>query len=621
MRVIFCFLCLYIFAVKLCCQTLQLPRTIQLAYGNGTRCLNGLPGHAYWQNKADYVININFNPATRLLQGVAGIDYYNNSPDTLFYLLFKLYPNLYKTDAIRNMPVALPDLQPGGVAITNMIVNGKKIDSNNRVTKGTNMTVKGVNILPRQKAHVEVAFDYTINKSSFIRTGQVDTGAFVIAYFFPRIAVYDDIDGWNEYPYTGREEFYNDYGNFELSVTIPHGYLMWSTGEQVNVPEVFQPSFVQRINNALKSDSITSIVSAEDLQTPDITKGDTTNTWKFIANNVTDIAFAISNHFIWQAACITVDSITGRRTRVDAVFNPMHKQYNPVIGYARKTVALISNCYPGIPFPYPHITVFEGLDAMEYPMMVNNLPFNDQKDIIEFTAHEVFHTIFPFYVGINETRHSFMDEGWATLSEWLFHPLIDTTVPLAYDISPINVAAGTEEDMPLITPTAQLYGRARYADKDLKPALALWHLREILGDKKFWQATRTYINAWKSKHPTPYDFFNCFNTAAGKNLNWYWQNWYMEKNIPDMSITGVHHKGQSYRVYISCKGTLFMPIHLKVIYSDGTTTFITRHAGCWKNGQKTIAINFTALKPVKEFVLGDGLDADIRPGDNHWLLQ
>jgi len=613
------FLCLCLFAGNLFCQTLSLPRSMQLAYINGTRALDGNTGAAYWQNSADYNINVSFNPADRILEGVAHIDYYNNSTDTLFTLLFKLYPNFYKADAIRNMPVALQDLQPGGMHITAMTIDGKNVDSVNRLIKGTNMHVNSGYILPGQKVRADISFNYTLNKGSFIRTGQVDTGAYFIAYFFPRIAVYDDVDGWNEYPYAGREEFYNDYGNFEVAITIPHDYLLWATGEQTNVQEVFKPAFAQRISNALKSDTIIDIVTIKDLQAASITWGTATNTWRLRAKNVSDFAFAISNHFIWKAAGITADSITSRRTRVDAVFNPVHTQYSAVAGYARKTVSLICSSYPGIPFPYQHITIFEGLDAMEYPMMVNNQPFTDPKDIVEFTTHEVFHSIFPFYVGTNETRHSFMDEGWATLTEWLFHPIVDSSVPLQYDISPVNEAAGTEEDMPVITPTAQLYGKARYADKDLKPALALEHLRELLGDNKFWQATRVFINAWKGKHPTPYDFFNCFNTATGINLNWFWQNWYMEKNVPDLAISRVNYKGRHYVVDITRKGTLFVPVHLKVVYNDGTTSLIAKNIACWKTGMQAITITFDALKPVKEIVLGNGFDADIQPADNHWL--
>lgn len=611
-------LCLCLFAGNLFCQTLQLPRNMQLAYNNGTRARDGNPGSGYWQNRADYNINVSFNPADRRLEGVARIDYYNNSTDTLFTLLFKLYPNFYKADAIRNMPVALQDLQPGGMHITVMTVDGKNVDSTNRLIKGTNMHVNSGYVLPGQKVHVEISFNYTLNKGSFVRTGQVDTGAYFIAYFFPRIAVYDDVDGWNEYPYAGREEFYNDYGNFEVAVTIPPDYLLWGTGEQTNVNEVFQPAFAQRIGKALTSDTITDIVTIKDLQAASITRGNITNTWKLQAKNVSDFAFAISNHFIWKAAGITTDTVAGHRTRIDAVFNPLHTQYSAVAAYARKTVSLICNGYPGIPFPYPHMTIFEGLDAMEYPMMVNNKPFTDPKDIVEFTTHEVFHNIFPFYVGTNETRHSFMDEGWATLTEWLFHPIVDSSVPLQYDISPMNEAAGTEEDMPVITPTTQLYGKARYADKDLKPALALWHLRELLGDNKFWHATRVFINAWKGKHPTPYDFFNCFNTATGINLNWFWQNWYMEKNVPDLAISRVNYKGRHYSIDIGLKGSLYVPIHLNIIYSDGTTGCITKNIACWKTGVKTTTVTFNALKPVKEIILGDNFDADVQPADNRW---
>jgi len=243
------------------------------------------------------------------------------------------------------------------------------------------------------------------------------------------------------------------------------------------------------------------------LNNADITKAAANNTWKFDAKNVTDMAFAVSNHYVWKASSLIVDPHTGRRTRVDAVYNPSHLSYVPVVNYARKTTELMSYQFPGIPFPYPHITIFEGLDAMEYPMMVNDLPFEEKKDAIEFTAHEVFHSLFPFYVGTNETKYSFMDEGWGTLAEFLLHPLIDSTSKVGNNTDDVNRSAGSEQDVPIMTLTPQLLGSARYADKDMKPALGYLYVKEMLGDQLFKKALNYYIVQWKGRHPTPFEFF------------------------------------------------------------------------------------------------------------------
>lgn len=383
-------------------QRLPVDRHTQYAYQQQTRNHSGLPGKAYWQNQGNYNINVHFDPASRDVKGKVAIDYHNNSPDTLKTLAFKLYPNLYQSNTMRNTAVSASDLHPG-MHLSSILINGQNVGSNEIIVRGTNMILKGVRLLPNQRTSVSIDYQYTLNKGSFNRTGQIDQGTFFLAYFFPRITVYDDVDGWNEYPYLGKEEFYNDYGDFKVSITVPSAFCVWATGELTNKSEVYEQGFVDRINKAEHNDEITDVITEADLKRGNITKSGLSHTWKYEANHVTDFAFAVSRNYVWKASSVIVDSVTKRRTRVDAVYRPDHTSYNPVVEYNRKMVDMISHKFPGVPFPYSHETIIDGLDAMEYPMMVNNLPFEDPKDIIEFTAHEVFHTIFPFYVGTDGT--------------------------------------------------------------------------------------------------------------------------------------------------------------------------------------------------------------------------
>jgi len=598
-------------------STLPVSPEMQRAYHKGTRDKTGIPGKNYWQNTADYSIKVDFDPLTRNLKGTVTITYTNNSPDTLNSLLFKLFPNLYQKEAMRTMPIA-PDDLGDGVHISKLAVNNKVWENTNLVTKGTNLTARKTTVLPGQKIHVLVDYDYQLNKGSFIRTGQIDSGAFFIAYFFPRIAVYDDIDGWNEYPYTGHDEFYNDYGRFDAEITLPGDYQAWATGDLLNSDEVYRPAFAKKICEAVETDGVTDVITTEDLKAGNITINKKSNTWKFRAENVTDFAFAISNHYVWKASSLVVNPVTRRRTRVDAVFNPIHDAYLPVINYARNTVKAISYDFPRLPFPYPHETIFDGLDAMEYPMMVNNLPFKTREETVELTTHEVFHTIFPFFVGTNETKHAFMDEGWATLTEFLLHPLVDPAAPIDYDISDVNKSAGTEQDVPIMTLTPQLYGKARFSNKDLKPALGYLYVKEMLGDELFLKALQQYIRTWQGKHPTPYDFFYCMNTASGVNLNWFWNNWFFNKGIPDLAIGAVSHTGKKYKIQVQNLGTEAVPVHLTVTYVDGSKELINRNISCWVTGLKTVSLNFVAKKQIKKIVLGTGLDADSDKSNNTW---
>ncbi|RYF48420.1 MAG: peptidase, partial [Cytophagaceae bacterium] len=302
-------------------QQLPIDRNMEKAVANGTRSVKGVPGNTYWQNKGDYDIDVNFDPVSCRLSGTARIDYVNNSPDTLKMILFKLYPNLYKGSSMRNTQIATADLS-SGVQINSLTLDDRAIDSTQWRINGTNMYLRGSSVLPRQRVRIQINFAYSLNKGSFNRTGRIADGAYFIAYFFPRIAVYDDVDGWNEYPYLGKEEFYNDYGNFKVRITVPGTYQVWSTGDLKNTAEVYEPAFAEKISQAERQDDVIDVITAEDLKRGRITKSQPTNSWQFEAINVTDFAFAVSNNYVWKAASLIVDPQTQRRTRVDAVYNP-----------------------------------------------------------------------------------------------------------------------------------------------------------------------------------------------------------------------------------------------------------------------------------------------------------
>ena len=594
-------------------QTL-LPVTTNFikGYNSGTRDSSGVPGKHYWQNSADYVLKVKFEPETRELKGVVKITYFNNSPDTLNQIVLKLFPNLFQAGSIRKIYISGEDVNEG-VQVETIQLNN--IENNEYEIRGTNMFIENLTILPGQKTDLEISYSYILNKNSFIRTGEVKPGAYVIAYFFPRIAVYDDIDGWDFYPYTGREEFYNDYGEFQVEISVPDDYQVWGTGKLINSEAVFNPKFINRIEKASSTNGVIDIITASDLKKGNITKKNKWNTWIFYTDNVSDFAFAVSDHYIWKSASVVVDSTSMRRTRVDAVYNPNHKSYDPVVKYAQTSVDIISNQFPGIPFPYPQITIFEGLDAMEYPMLINNLPF-EGSDAIMFTMHEIFHTLFPFYVGTNETKYSFMDEGLATLTEFMMYPYFGSNIPLHYSIDDLNESAGSDQDVPIMTLTTQLYGEARFANKDLKPALGFLYIKEMVGDVSFNKALKLFISNWKGKHPTPYDFFNCLNFGTKQNLNWFWRNWFFEKNIPDLAIGEITQVQSTYSIVINKIGNAIVPVHLRVIYEDGTEQIITENISCWKTGNTSIILKFSSYIPIKKLVLGSEYDADINKENN-----
>ncbi|CAN5476635.1 M1 family metallopeptidase [soil metagenome] len=600
--------------------TLPIATNLQATYIKGTRTVNGAPGKNYWENKAGYLIKINFDPQNRNLSGTVEIDYTNNSPDTLKQVMFKLYPNLFRKGTIHNMPIASEDLSDG-VQILRLAINKESQSSKQWAIDGTNMTVKVLPVAPKQTIHFDINYSYTLNKSSHIRTGQVDSGAFFIAYFFPRIAVYDDIDGWNLQPYKGVQEFYNDFGRFSTEVTVPGDYQVWATGNLQNTNEVYTDKFAKRIADASLSDKVSSIITEADLKDGNITQNKSTNTWKFEADSVSDMALAISNHYIWKATSLVVDPKTGRRTRVDAVFNPLHKGYFEVINYARKTVEAMSYQFPKWPYPFPHETVFDGLDQMEYPMMVNDAPYDKAEDDIELTDHEIFHSMFPFYMGINETKYAWMDEGWATIGEWVISSVIDPKITDLYAVNNYETNAGKEEDPAIMTLSTHLGGIAYMTNSYPKPALGYLYVKDLLGDALFTKALHYYIAQWHGKHPMPYDFFNCMNTASGVNLNWFWKAWFFEPGVPDQAISKVSILKKQYAVTITNIGTKPVPVDLTITYKDGSTQLLHQNIECWRNGSKTFMLHFTAKKRVDKLVLGTGYDPDVNKADNVWLAK
>jgi hypothetical protein len=220
---------------------------------------------------------------------------------------------------------------------------------------------------------------------------------------------------------------------------------------------------------------------------------------------------------MWYASSLVVDPSTQRRARVDAIFNPAHHDYFRVIDFARRTVELMSYTFPAWPYPYPHETVFDGLDQMEYPMMVNDNPLEDRADEIELTDHEIFHTMFPFYMGINETKYGWMDEGWATIGEWLLSTIIDSTIePDDYGMDAYDYSANYDFDLPITTLSSQQNSDSYFLNSYVKPAMGYLYVKDMLGDELFKKALHYYIQQWHGKHPMPLDFFNCMNAGSGR---------------------------------------------------------------------------------------------------------
>lgn len=600
-------------------QSLPTPVNILKTYTKGTRSETGRPGPNYWQNSADYNLDIHFDPATRLLNGTADIVYYNNSPDTLKQIWFKLYPNVYKKGSPRSFAIK-PEDESDGVIIDSLWINGVNTPVSRLRINATNAVLGGQSLSSKGKINFRIVYHYTLNKGSHNRTGEIEENAAFVAYFFPRVAVYDDIDGWNTYPYIGSQEFYNDFCRFDASVTVPANFIVWATGDLKNAEEALSPTYLARLATAEKSDAVTTVIDTTELHKKNFTpSGKAFNTWKFQATDVTDFAFATSDHYVWKSTSLVVDPKTGRRTRVDAVFNPKHLDYFNVVNDARATVEAMSYRFPAWPFPYPHITVVDGLDQMEYPMMVNDNPVEDRAESITLTAHEVFHTMFPFYMGTNETKYAWMDEGWATIGEWLISAMIDTSIVDDYGVMPYAFTAGTETDLPITTLTTEL-NRGSFTNSYPKPAMGYLYVKDMLGDSLFKKALHHYISQWQGKHPMPNDFFYSMNAGAARDMNWFWEKWFFEGGIPDLAISKVNSKGNQHTVEVTNKGNKPVPVDLTITYADGSTEKLHRTIAVWEKASR-VNVSFSSSKKIRKIDLGNPHTPESNPKDNVYEVK
>jgi len=605
--------------MKLFAQELYIPRNIQRAIDKGTRTRQGVPGLKYWQNFAHYDLKITFNPKNLLVSGTETITYENNSPDSLRRIVMRIYPNYYKKGVMRDRTIDVAD-ESDGVIIDNLTVGGEVLDvsaqSSAVVTDQTIMVIRKP-VGPKQKITLEVTWHYTLNKGSHNRMGQVEEGSYFLGFPFPRIAVYDDANSWDVSQYMGQDEPYFDFGNFTAEVTVPKNYVVWATGELQNADEVFLPAIAAKLKSALASGQVTEVISKAEADEKKVTAKNKWNTFKFKASYVPDFAFGTSDHYMWQATGLQVDA-AGRRVLVNTAFNPNEKSFYEVLEFARKTIEVMSFDFPGVPYPYPHMTVFQGADQMEYPMMVNDNPIADRTESIALTDHEIMHTFFPFYMGTNQTRYAWMDEGWATIGEWYISQKIDTTIVDLYGVDATRHILGTEDDLPLIIPSNQMNEQTYFVNAYPKPGFILLYLKDMLGDSLFRKSVQAYMDTWNGKHPLPWDFFYSINRACNQNLDWFWKAWYYDYGSVDLTVTEVKKQATGYDIVITSTGNKPVPVYGEVFFDDGSTQHFHETAAIWAKGNRTFVLTVTGDKEINKVVIHHSYVPDVNEKDNSW---
>jgi len=548
---------------------------------NQYRTASGKPGHAYYQQQADYKMDIRLDDKSQKIYGSETVTYTNNSPDDLEYLWVQLDQNVRAKDSkspLRNGGGVPPADQPSnfvGEHFNAPFDGGFNIDyvkdaKGKTIPYVINQTMMRIDLPQPLKAGGKTTFSikwwYNINdhvnkrgRSGYEYFKKDDNYAYVIAQFFPRMCVYNDVEGWQNYQFWGNGEFALVFGDYEVNITVPADHIVDATGELTNRKEVFTKEMMQRYEQAQKSfDKPVLIVTQAEAEANEKSRSTQMKTWKFHAKNVRDFGFTSSRKYIWDMQAVKM----GSRTVMAVSLYP--KEGNPLWEeYSTKAVVATLKSYSAKTFDYPYhkaISVHAKNQGMEYPMICWNYgrpnedgTYNDRTKygMISVIIHEVGHNYFPMIVNSDERQWGWMDEGLDTFMQYIAEQEFGQMHPEA--IAPnkkypsrrgepskiVNYMKGDQSFIaPIMSNPEQVYqlGNNAYG----KPATALNILREtIMGKESFDHAFKTYSQRWMFKHPTPEDFFRTMEDASGTDLDWFWRGWFYSTDYVDIGVKDV----------------------------------------------------------------------------------
>jgi hypothetical protein len=569
---------------------------IRFRPGNDYRSGSGAPGHRYWQQKVDYDIKATLDTGAKRLNGELTMRYRNNSPDTLRFIWIQVEQNAFRGGSL-NSYVFPPASRfgarnfEGGDSITRFDqVSGTASKPVRTALKtrveGTMMKVDLASPLaPGNTATFSVAWNFLIPEHGADRMGY-DGALFELAQWYPRAAVYDDIRGWNTEPYLGQGEFYLEYGDYNLEITLPAGYVVMATGQLTNSRDVLPAAQIARLARAAKSDTVVHIITQEDLASGAARPKKTGNlTWKFHASNVRDAVWVGSPEYLWDAS-------SWKGHLAHALYRPSAiETWKDAADMSRMSIMEYSERW--LEYPWPHIAAVEGpISGMEYPMIAMENKSEDKYDLYNVVTHEIGHMWYPMIVGSNERMHMWQDEGFNTFinyfSEARRYPekgdyaarVLQNRDSIVARYMQIGVDAPLEINPDRINP--QVLGENAY----VKTAVGLALLREeILGPAAFDDAFREYTRRWAFKHPTPQDFFRTMEDASGRRLDYFWREWFLENPHFDQAVDSVitQQKGDTMNVAVRfanrARGVL--PIRARFTFSDGTTQDFIYPAEVW----------------------------------------
>ncbi len=628
-KIPFLFIAMFFFASDAFSQSWNqmIPREIKDAYQKQTRSVDGLPGPNYWQIHSDYFISATLMADKSELSGHEKVVYHNESPDTLKYIVVRMYQDFYKKGNSRSWKIDKSDITKGINFNKLKVTNGT---GNKNIYKfirpsATNMVVYLSQALnPGDSLIFEIDWSFHIPTKSWNRMGNYGKNNFFIAYWYPQISVYDDIDGWDRTEFNGITEFYNDFNNYDVKLTLPAGFMAWATGVLQNMDKLYSKNIVTKIKKAYRSDVMTTLFTAEDCRNGKVLKNNNQKTvWHFNASYVTDFTFGAANEVNWEGSSLVVDTINGRRTFVDAVYPDSMITFPQAAEWCHWSVDYMSKVMPGVPYPFPHMTSWSNgkrTGGMESPMMANDGDPTSKASAAGLFFHEISHSYFPFYMGTNERKYAWMDEGWAAyLTRFIYDSLFPDYHYTERIVATFENLNGSENEVTEITPSNMICDWKSYRSHAYnRPATAYMLLRDMLGDSLFIKGLHTYMWRWHGRHPMPYDFFASMEAGTGQSLKWFFKPWFFEKTYADLGIKKITNDN---KIVIQNYGGLPLPVKLNCEFEDGTHKDIYRTAAVWKDGMDATVINIESDKKLKLVHLGDKRIPDINRANNDFILN
>ncbi len=586
---------------------------------NVYRTGGGRPGPQYWQQRVDYDIDATLDPATASVTGSETITYANRSPDTLRFLWLQLDQNLFApgSQGAQTFPqegrFGGAEAE-GGYSIARVAADGRPLET--RINETLMRVDLAEPLPPGGTTTLAIDWSFVVPETGADRMGH-DGDHYLLAQWYPRLAVYDDVHGWNTMPYLGQGEFYLEYGDFDVALTVPAGYLVGATGQLQNPEEALTAEQRRRLESATAEEVVNVVTDSEVGDSAAIRPATTgTITWRFRAENVRDFTLAAGGRLAW-------DATRAGDVLIHALYRPEARAWREAAAMTRHSIEFYSD-YLG-EYPYPTATAVEGpVFGMEYPMIVFVAPEEGREELFDVLDHEWGHMWFPMIVGSDERRYAWMDEGIDSfinqLSKRAYFP---ESTPELLNVAQYVMATRAYNEQPIGTLPDEFGGDlALGIGAYVKPAVMLNALRAIAGEEAFDAAFRSYVEAWSFKHPQPADFYRLMQDELGMELGWFWHGWIETTATSDVAILGVDQDqaGDRWIVTVSVdqRGDLLMPARVEATADGGASASVMIPVEAFYGSDRATATVSLPARAQRITVNAGPEWGDVNPQNNTW---